>query len=199
MLHCCAQIWSPPWYCRTFCLRPRSSTPSPNDDIWGRELPSNVHPSIGGGHLRINSRPDNGVSTITTPSPTTIQCPINTGSDGDGPSLSIPTSPATERWYLWQKRIHAKQAFRTLPLCLVTSAGQGRPHIPPIHRLPHQHPSDCRGRRDPPLHHLLAECGEARQAWVSPPSGRLSAVVQRHRGPPISRLILQPLIQHPRW
>ena len=85
----CFQIRSPPWYCRTWLLRPRLSTPFPNDEIWGQECPSNFRPIISGGNLRIDRQPGNGASTITTPIPTPIKRPRNLWDNGDRDSYSI--------------------------------------------------------------------------------------------------------------
>ena len=142
-VHCCDPIRAQPWYFCTCCIRPRQSTPSPNDDTQEQEYPSNVYTSFSGGHIRIVSLPVNGASTITTPSPTPSHLPSNLRANSDGTSYSSPSPPATECQDLQWKRSRAKREVRTLRPCLATSEGQGRPHTPPTHCLYHRHPSAC--------------------------------------------------------
>ena len=198
-VHHCVPIWSPPWYCCTWCLRPRPITPSLDEDIQGRECPSNVHPRLGVGHIHIGIRPRNYASTITTPSPTPRQRPIKLGANGDGSSYYSLSPPATEHREIWRKRSCAKRALRALCPCLAMIVGQGQPHTPPIYHLPHQHPSARWCCRETSIHHPQASRGELRQALVLPTYRRLDTVSQGHQWHPITHPILCPLRQQPRW
>ena len=187
----------------TWWTWPTLSTPSSDEEVWGRECPSTVCTGLSGGNLWINFQPRHVSLSITLSVtlryPYTSHRQSNLRSNSDAPYEPGPAPPDTKCHHLQRKRRQAKRA--QWPLCprLEVTSGQIWPRPPPLRCLSHRKPSARWGHRWTSLMDLPDLRGQARWPRGPPPPGKLGTVAQQHQWYPLHWLIQRPLCRHLRW